>query len=411
MLDLYAVKTQIDDMVADERRVQEDFRAVLELALAEYRRWVPEWEILAQKIDKSRTSWLLPGLAEGLGGGSALPERPTEISIAATDGSQIFPDRHEVSSCFLINIGYILLHYGTGEKPLMNSKPTLYYREEEVFEEWGGRRIFINRELVGLKRGLMEFTELADLALAASAEGHRTLALSDGTLILWNLEGKPQDFTEAYLKATLAAMEGLRQARLPVAGYISQPGSQELINSLKLGLCPLEVADCDRCPYQAENQLGFSADEIGVLQGDLWCGHSLPCSPLEGLNDAVLLRQVLSSGQRTPLFRSSSKILNEYGPHRVYYFYLHVGAEIGRVEVPEWVAIDPELLALVHACLCDQAEKGEGYPVALSEAHERAVVRGADRDTFYRFLRDTFVKNDIQTSVSTKSFKKRYAGI
>ena len=49
--------------------------------------------------------------------------------------------------------------------------------------------------------------------------------------------------------------------------------------------------------------------------------------------------------------------------------------------------------------------------MALSEAHERAVVRGADRDTFYRFLRDTFVKNDIRTSVSTKSFKKRYAGI
>lgn len=411
MLDLYAVKTQIDNMVVDERLVQEDFRAKLELALAEYRRWTPEWTVLAEKIDKSRTSWLLPGLAAGFGGGVDLPERPREISIAATDGSQIFPDRHEVSSCFLINIGYILLHYGTGEKPLMSSKPTLYYREEEVFEEWGGRRMFMNRELVGHKRGLMEFTELADLALASRAEGHRTLALSDGTLILWNLEGKPQDFKEAYLKATLDAMDALRDERLPVAGYISQPGSQELINSLKLGLCPLAAADCDRCPYQPENQHGFSADEIGALQGDLWRGHGLPCSPLEGLNDAVLLQRVLSPGQRTPLYRSRSKILDEYGPHHIYYFYAHVGAEIGRIEVPEWVASDPELLDLVHASICDQAEKGQGYPVALSEAHERAVVRGADRDTFYRFLRDTFVKNDIRTSVSTKSFKKRYAGI
>ena len=41
MLDLYAVKTQIEDMVVDERRVQEDFRAKLELALAEYRCWEP----------------------------------------------------------------------------------------------------------------------------------------------------------------------------------------------------------------------------------------------------------------------------------------------------------------------------------------------------------------------------------
>lgn len=411
MLDLYALKTQIDEMVVDERRVQEDFRAKLELALAQYRRWVPEWEALSTKIAKSRTSWLLPGLVDGLDGGIDGPERPAEISIAATDGSQIFPDRHEVSSCFLINIGYILLHYGTGERPLMSSKPTLYYREEEIFEEWGGRRIFINRELVGFKRSLMEFTELADLALAAHAEEHRVLALSDGTLILWNLEGKPQDFKEMYLDATLKSLEALRSARVPVAGYISQPGSQELINALKLGLCPLEVTDCDRCPWQKENQLGFSPEEIGQLQGDLWRGYGLPCSPIEGLNDAVLMRRVLSPGQRTPLYRSSSKILDEYGPHAIYYFYLHVGAEIGRVEVPEWVAADPELLGLVHTCICDQAEKGQGYPIALAEAHERAVVRGADRDTFYRFLRDTFVKNDIQTSVSTKSFRKRYAGI
>ena len=411
MLDLYSVKTQIDGMVADERRVQEDFRAKLELALAEYQRWLPEWERLARKIDESRTSWLLPGLGEGLGGGIDPPDRPSTISIAATDGSQIFPDRHEISACFLINIGYILLHYGTGEKPLMSSKPRLYYREEDIYEGWGGARVFVNRELVGFKRGLMEFTELADLALAAHAEGHRTLALSDGTLILWNLEGKPQDFRAAHLEATIAAMDELREARVPVAGYISQPGSQELINALKLGLCPLAAADCDRCPYQEENQLHFSREEIDALNGDLWQGRGLPCSPIEGLSDAVLVRRVLRPGQRTPLYRSASKILAEYGPHHIYYFYLHVGTEIGRVEVPEWVATDRELLDLVHACLCDQAEKGQGYPVALAEAHERAVVRSADRETFYRFLRDTFVKNDLQTRLSTKSFKKRYTGI
>ena len=353
----------------------------------------------------------MPGLGEGLGGGIDSPDRPSTISIAATDGSQIFPDRHEISACFLINIGYILLHYGTGEKPLMSSKPRLYYREEEIYEEWGGARVFVNRELVGFKRGLMEFTELADLALAAHAEGHRTLALADGTLILWNLEGKPQDFRAAHLEATIAAMDELREARVPVAGYISQPGSQELINALKLGLCPLAAADCDRCPYQEENQLHFSREEIDTLNGDLWQGRGLPCSPIEGLSDAVLVRRVLRPGQRTPLYRSASKILAEYGPHHIYYFYLHVGTEIGRVEVPEWVATDRELLDLVHACLYDQAEKGQGYPVALAEAHERAVVRSADRETFYRFLRDTFVKNDLQTHLSTKSFKKRYTGI
>jgi hypothetical protein len=412
MLDLYAVKTQIDAMVIDERGAQESFQEKLALALREFERWGgEEWRTLATKVARSKTSWLLPGLCEPLDRRGGLPPRPAQISVAATDGSQIFPDRHEVSSCFLINIGYILIHYGTGEKPLLSSKPSLYYREDEVFEEFGGRRMFFNRELVGFKRGLMEFTELAELALAAQEEGYRPVALSDGTLILWNLEGKPKDFRDAYLETTLDSFERLRQAHIPVVGYISQPGSQELVNGLKLGLCPQETADCDRCPWKAENQLGLNAEEMGALQGDLWQGRALPCSPIEGITDAVLLRHVLTVGERTPLFRSSSKILEKYGDHEIFFFYVHVGAEIGRVEIPRWVAEEEELLDLVHACVCDQAEKGQGYPVALSEAHERAVVRGADREAFYRFLSDSFVKNDIKARISTKSMKKRHASI
>jgi hypothetical protein len=411
MLNLHAVKTQIDQMVEDQRGVQVNFQEKLALALRQHKRWAAEWEVLARKIEKSKTSWLLPGLVERLDRCYALPPRPERISVAATDGSQIFPDRHEVSSCYLINIGYILLHYGSGEKPLMSSKPTLYYREENVYEEWGGRRMFVNRELVGFRRGLMEFTELAELSLAAQEEGHQVLALSDGTLILWSLEGKPQDFKETYLLEFMESFERLRRARIPVVGYISRPGSQDLVNALKLGMCPLEVADCDRCPWKGENQFGMAAAQVEALQADLWQGRGLPCSPLEGLSDAVLLRQVLKVGERTPLFKSSSKILESYGPHYIYFFYVHVGAEIARVELPEWVAEDEELLNLVHTCVCDQAEKGQGYPVTLAEAHERAVVRGADREAFYRFLSDTFVKNDIKVGISSKSLKKRHASI
>lgn len=410
MLDLYAVKNQIDQMVADERQAQEDYREKLEMALREYRRWVADSAQLAEKIARSRTSWLMPGLVEPLDAIAGCPPRPARISIAATDGSQIFPDRHEISSCFLINIGYILLHYGTGEKPLMSSKPTLYYREDEIFEEWAGRRVFVNRDLVGTKRGLMEFSELADLALAAQQAGHRVLACSDGTLIQWSLEGKPQDFKDYVLKETLRGFDQLEAASIPVVGYISHPGGQEVINALKLGLCPQAVADCDRCPWRPENQLGLGEEEREALREQLHNGR-VPCSPLEGLNDAVLMRHLLEPGQRSPVFRSSSKILEEYGRHWIHFFYVHVGQEIGRVEIPQWVVEDEEMLGLVHACICDQAEKGQGYPVALSEAHERAVVRGADREAFYRFLRDTFVKNDIRANISTKSFKKRHAGI
>ena len=411
MLNLHAVKTQIDRMVEERQVVQEDFRQKLALALREHRRWAEDWELLARKVEESRTSWLLPGIDAPLDWRGPRPARPAQISVAATDGSQIFPDRHEVSACYLINIGYILLSYGTGERPLMSSKPTLFHREENLYEEWGGRRVFVNRELVGFRRSMMELTELAELALAAREEGHRVIALSDGTLIQWTLEGKPQDFREVFMGAMLGAFEELRQARIPVAGYISRSGSRDLINALKVGLCPLERADCDRCPWKPENQFGKAPEETEALKAGLWQGRGLPCSPFDGLSDALLLHQVLQPGERTAVFRSGSKILEEYGDHWVHFFYVHVGPEIARVELPQWVAEDQELLDLVHACVCDQAEKGQGYPVSLAEAHERAVVRGADREAFYRFLHDTFVKNDIRVGVSSKSLKKRHPGI
>jgi hypothetical protein len=331
------------------------------------------------------------GLGEPLDRAHPLPARPETLSVAATDGSQIYPDRHEIAGCFLINIGYILLPYGTGERPLMSSKPSLFFREEEVYAQWGGRRILVNRELVGFRRGLMELTELAELALAAREEGHRVVALSDGTLILWSLG------------AALGAFERLRQARIPLAGYISRPGSQEVVNALKVGLCPLAAADCDRCPWKP--------DSLPSAEKARWSGQGLPCGGVEGVSDAVLWRQVLKPGERSPVFRSSSRILDEYGPHQICFFYLHAGPEIARIEVPAWVAEDRELLDLVHACAFDQAEKGQGYPVSLAEAHERAVVRSADREAFYRFLEQTFVKNEIRAGISTKSLKKRYAGI
>ena len=51
MLDLYAVKTQIDAMVVDERGAQESFQEKLALALREFERWGGEgWRMLATKV-------------------------------------------------------------------------------------------------------------------------------------------------------------------------------------------------------------------------------------------------------------------------------------------------------------------------------------------------------------------------
>ena len=148
------------------------------------------------------------------------PVQTETTSVAATDGSQIFPARSEATSCHLINIGYVLLHYASGEKPLLNSIPTLFHGE------------YGNREVVGIKRSLMEISELAALSLAAQQEGHRVMAISDGTLIPFALEGRSQDFRDRNLAQLLEAFEQMRVAGIPLCGYISRPASRDLLHAL-----------------------------------------------------------------------------------------------------------------------------------------------------------------------------------
>ena len=52
--------------------------------------------------------------------------------------------------------------------------------------------------------------------------------------------------------------------------------------------------------------------------------------------------------------------------------------------MPDWLAQDPELLAVGHAMLVRQRQLDLGYPVAISEAHEQAVITGHDREEFRR---------------------------
>ncbi|GAH84205.1 unnamed protein product, partial [marine sediment metagenome] len=65
------------------------------------------------------------------------------------------------------------------------------------------------------------------------------------------------------------------------------------------------------------------------------------------------------------------------------------------------------LLNLAHALILDQCRRGQGYPVALSEAHEQAVVTGADRETFWQLVESLLVDEHLPSPSSAKSQSKR----
>ncbi|HXG30752.1 MAG TPA: DNA double-strand break repair nuclease NurA, partial [Thermodesulfobacteriota bacterium] len=390
MLDFSSIKSQINKMIEERKGVDEGFLEKVNLAYGELKLRSKNWEDLSRKVALSRTPWLLAGVLEAPHVTHPLPPRPSGYTVFASDGSQIFPDRHEALPCYLINIGSVVLSYGSDGGAKLFSYPRFFYRDEDRFTVWDGRRVPTDTVLVSEKRTLMEFEEVLRLAEERKKEGD-TVALSDGTLILWRLEGTPEDFRKGIIDPFIGVMDRLRSLRIPIVGYISFPGSTDVINTLRLGLCPEEISYCDRCPYKHLPEL--------------------PCAPIDGVTDRVLFSRVLKPGERTSIFQSSSRILELYGDHGICFFYLNIGEEIARVEIPKWVAEDSELLGLVQAVVFDQAKKGGGYPVALIEAHEQAVIKAKDRDFFFELIREALVMSDFKVTVSRKGLSKRSPGV
>jgi hypothetical protein len=90
----------------------------------------------------------------------------------------------------------------------------------------------------------------------------------------------------------------------------------------------------------------------------------------------------------------------------VRFFYLKGDEEIARVELPRWVE-ERGLVDMLHALVLDQCRRGQGYPVALSEAHEQAVVTGADRQQFQYLVELALSEKRLSTTTSAKSRSKK----
>jgi NurA domain len=137
------------------------------------------------------------------------------------------------------------------------------------------------------------------------------------------------------------------------------------------------------------------------------CTGAHACA-LRGLNDAHLIGRGLDRWDRSGLFRVRSNVHDPYyGIHRVYFFLLATGDEFARVEIPEWVARDQEMLNLLHAVLVDQCAKGFGYPAVLARADDRAVISLGDRSVLDTLVQQELARRGVVARPSAKLSRKQ----
>ena len=343
--------------------------------------------------------FLAAQVTDTLLGNVAPPQPPDDWTALSVDGSHIDVDRHLPVACYLLNLGGCVLTYGAEADARFFSRPHLAAREEELYlrdPRSANQEEAITGNLLGLYRTVRELTVLLEEARQCPAD-RPVLALVDGTLVLWGLAGQGYpEFVRRYIieDGLLPALEGFRQLAqerdVTLAAYVSLPRTTEVVNAIRRCLCSHGVERCRQsCSYRrAELE---------------------PCSRANDFMDRELFARELTPFHRSPIYKTNSSVPRDsYGDEQqVYFYYLHAGEEIARVEVPRWVAKNESLLSLGHGMIAEQCRKGQGYPVAITEAHEQAVVTGRDRQLFREMVAETLDRQGLPTYTSQKERSKR----
>lgn len=255
-------------------------------------------------------------------------------TVIGVDGSQIYPDRSFAAGvCGMINVGGIVLQYGQGSSSAHFFSSSLLVGKADMHPG-----LVFCPEVIDTLRALRELEVGIQKTLHFSLEERmNTLLLLDGSMIPYGLMLKSAAVQQFFATRFLALLAQCYENSIPVAWYISAPQSHMLA----------------RCVGEEEQ------------------------------TDAYLLDTFLKNSTTTPFFAlNQSTLFGVLCPpeHAASFFYAKKNTEILRVECPFWVVESSRLRTLVSAVVYDQAEKGFGYPVALTEAHRQALITQTDRD-------------------------------
>lgn len=327
---------------------------------------------LYQKLKDSNSNSQIPQWYNSLGQNNTISSDNFEYSVLAVDGSQVYPDRHQGIACYLLNVGTVNFDYGLDKSQVnLNSEPFLISQISNISD--------LNQEMVNAHRTELEFKIglKESLKISKNLNNKPFCLLFDGSLIFWHLDSKDKNIRDSYINSYLGQLYQFYLNKIPNVGYISLPKSKELISIFKSAL---------------DNKIIENYDNFNS----------------EYLVDADILENFLDINCYSAIFAHNSNTIKDYPDClKPYFVYINIGSEIARIEFPKWLAQDQNLLNNTLKIILNQANKGNGYPIALSEAHEQAVIKSSDRDIFYQFLNKISYENDQKYSRSSKSLKKR----
>jgi len=296
---------------------------------------------------------------------------PEHATLIAVDGSQIYPDRHGSALYYLINIGSIRLRQGSGQAPITDTLPELYFTEEDLYDN---EQDLVTTDGVNARRDQAEMKALARLTWEERNHepGRLVVAIKDGPLILWMSEREASSADSKLKTAYIEDLQAIQRAGGVPVGYVTRPRSANVVRLLW----------------------------VAGLRSEAITEETVRKHKYRALTDGTVFAAKLGSNQRSALFVNTSKAnRGTFAPagQAICFFYLNVArpderlSQIARIDVPQWVAVQPDLLDRVQNAVYADCG-GLGFPYVLTRADELAVVSRMEKRDLDAMLSVTTTK-------------------
>ena len=296
-------------------------------------------------------------------------------TLIATDGSQALTSRHAPFQYYLINIGSIIYQHGRPSVPQEDSRAELFYMgdEAETKEE------NLLNSFVTIQRDRREIATLAQLA--QQYQDHPPVwAILDQRLQYRPIGAQSTD--RSAIHHWIEQMSVIQATGANLVGYIERPQTSAIITLLV--------------------SLDWGTEHLRPE----WLSQA-------PLSDTQLFRRVLKTGQRSPVFRVINYSTNYrdflQAQQEICFFYYKPpsGGDLSRIDIPLWVAENPEKIAHLHTLLHHQALLLGGYPYILTRADEIAVVTHKDQQYLDQLIAIEMMRHGVQGHSTGKEQGKR----
>jgi NurA domain len=327
-------------------------------------------EQLAQTNATDNSTQPLPTWQETLGNTYHITPYAGPYHMIAIDGSQIYPDHHEGTDAYMINIGTAAIHYACDRSSSLHSEPYVYSKIDPALGGPAEAVVTGQRHELELLYGTQEAQKLFLETM------HPVVLFFDGSLIFWHVENMNDHGASHFFSGSLALLEHLYANAVPHLMYSSMPRNRDLVLLAR---------------FLSANTYNSTLDL-----------HD------SGVYDTSLVQAYLPVHHRTTIFCSNYTLAKTYPGHlRPHFFYINNGYEIARIEIPQWLACNEQFINLISATTIDQICKGYGYPIGLAEAHQQAVLTSTDRALFYATIAHHATAQQAIIVCSQKTMKKR----